>query len=556
MSARLAIGHARPGRPRPPPRARRSRSPSGSAGRRRPTGRSGPARGGSGSARSSRAAVEKPAYWRIVQSRLRYIVGLDAAGERVLARAGRGRGPRRARRCPRACRGRRSRCRTWSRSARAARRLRLDGLRAAWSRRQRSPARIGRPSLAVTRSPRAGRRPRSSSAGADGDPLDRSPPAAPGARSASSSPRRRAAAGRPSTVSPGATAIADDHARDDRTDLGRARCARRRPAARRPAREARPRSRLDLDLEAPAVDDDLERARPSGRPAGGAGRAGSRAPMATSSGPGVRRVARPPPSVGSSRSPSGSSGPSTDERRSGEPPARGGPRTASRACVIAATVDRRLEARAGASAPSRHRRASARPRHRGLVPPLPASRPGSRRPGPAERRAAASRREPRRGAPARAAAVPVLVDPAGREVAGPERRVAGHEAVERQRRLDAADLGLVERPAQPVDRRVAVAGVDHDLGDQVVVLGRHAVARLDRRVDPDARAGRHRPAADPARRRREVAAGILGGDAHLDRVARRASRPRRPPRAPRPRAGGRRRGRAARGRCRARTRAP
>ena len=56
-------------------RARRSRSPSASAGRRRPTGRSGPARAGSGSGGWCPRRVAKPAYWRIVQSRPRYIVG-------------------------------------------------------------------------------------------------------------------------------------------------------------------------------------------------------------------------------------------------------------------------------------------------------------------------------------------------------------------------------------------------------------------------------------------------------------------------------------------------
>ena len=114
MSSIEAIGHADPADLARPPAARRSRSPSGSAGRRRPTGRSGPARAGSGSARSSRPRVEKPAYWRIVQSRPRYIVGWtprvngNSPGRPEVAR------PRRGRPCPRACRGRRSRCPRWS----------------------------------------------------------------------------------------------------------------------------------------------------------------------------------------------------------------------------------------------------------------------------------------------------------------------------------------------------------------------------------------------------------------------------------------------------------
>ena len=74
MSAIEAIGTPR-GRPRHWPARRRSRSPSGSAGRRPPRAPSGPARAGSGSRSLVSAAVEKPAYWRIVHRRPRYIVG-------------------------------------------------------------------------------------------------------------------------------------------------------------------------------------------------------------------------------------------------------------------------------------------------------------------------------------------------------------------------------------------------------------------------------------------------------------------------------------------------
>ena len=71
---------------------------------------------------------------------------------------------------------------------------------------------------------------------------------------------------------------------------------------------------------------------------------------------------------------------------------------------------------------------------------------------------------------------------------GRERGIAGDGSVERQRRLDAADLGLVERPPQAGDRGRTVGRVDHELGDQRVVVGRHPLARLDRGIDPDARA--------------------------------------------------------------------
>ena len=81
-------------------------------------------------------------------------------------------------------------------------------------------------------------------------------------------------------------------------------------------------------------------------------------------------------------------------------------------------------------------------------------------------------------------AVPVLVDPAGRQVGVAKRAAPGDEPVERERGLDAADLGLVERAPQAVDRRVAVRAVDHELRDQVVVVGRHALPRLDARCRP------------------------------------------------------------------------
>ena len=100
----------------------------------------------------------------------------------------------------------------------------------------------------------------------------------------------------------------------------------------------------------------------------------------------------------------------------------------------------------------------------------------------------------------------------------------GHEAVEGQGRLDAGDLGLVEGPHEPPDGSRSILGVDHDLGDQVVVLGRDAVTGLDGRVDPDAWAGRHGPAADATRGRGKVAGRVLGRDPDLDGVARRLGR--------------------------------
>ena len=80
-------------RPRPRREGGRSPSPSASAGRTRPTGPSARAPAGSGTARSSPPRSPMPAYCRIVHSRPRYIVRVDAARERRLARAVRGRAP-------------------------------------------------------------------------------------------------------------------------------------------------------------------------------------------------------------------------------------------------------------------------------------------------------------------------------------------------------------------------------------------------------------------------------------------------------------------------------
>ena len=77
---RASRSRRRRGRPRPRRAGGRSRGPSASADRTRTT-EPGLAlrRAGSGSARSTRSAVPKPAYWRIVQSRPRYMRRVDAA---------------------------------------------------------------------------------------------------------------------------------------------------------------------------------------------------------------------------------------------------------------------------------------------------------------------------------------------------------------------------------------------------------------------------------------------------------------------------------------------
>ena len=122
-------------------------------------------------------------------------------------------------------------------------------------------------------------------------------------------------------------------------------------------------------------------------------------------------------------------------------------------------------------------------------------------------------------------AVPRLGHPVGRQVRGGETRVSGHESVERQGGLDAGDLGLVEGAPEAVDGGEPVAGVDHDLGDQVVVVGRDAVALPHPGVDADARAFRHDPVAYPPRAGGEVAGRVLGGQPNLDGMTHRRRRP-------------------------------
>ena len=89
---------------------------------------------------------------------------------------------------------------------------------------------------------------------------------------------------------------------------------------------------------------------------------------------------------------------------------------------------------------------------------------------------------------------PPPLDQTGVVVAADEGLVVDEPAEEPGIGLDAADDRLVERPAQPIDGRRAVLGVDHQLGEQRVVFGAEVGVGLDPGVDPDAGAGRHRQA--------------------------------------------------------------
>src|SRR4051812_45987565 len=102
--------------------------------------------------------------------------------------------------------------------------------------------------------------------------------------------------------------------------------------------------------------------------------------------------------------------------------------------------------------------------------------------------------------------------------------MAGDESVEREGRLDAGNLGLVEGATQPVDGGKSISGMDHHLGDKVVVVGRDEVVLPHPGVDTDARAFWHHPAPDPTRAWGEVSRWILSRQPDLDRMARRFRR--------------------------------
>ena len=116
------------------------------------------------------------------------------------------------------------------------------------------------------------------------------------------------------------------------------------------------------------------------------------------------------------------------------------------------------------------------------------------------------------------------LDPAGVHlergaVVGRERRVAHDDAMERQRRRDALDLELVERPARPLQCLVAVLAGDDELGEQGVEVAADDIALAEAGVDAHAWPARRVPGGEHARGRQEAAAGILAVNAELDRVS-------------------------------------
>src|ERR1019366_9584333 len=102
------------------------------------------------------------------------------------------------------------------------------------------------------------------------------------------------------------------------------------------------------------------------------------------------------------------------------------------------------------------------------------------------------------GGPPRHGPIAIRLDEVGRQFASLKRRAGSDETMEWEGGLDPVDLRLVERPAEPVNRRWAIRGVDHELRDERVVVRRHPLPRLQCRVHSYPRTGGHPEPADPA----------------------------------------------------------
>ena len=355
---------------------------------------------------------------------------------------------------------------------------------------------------------------------------------------------------------------------------------RRRPAPGRPLPQRGPPLGLDLHLEPEAVDEDLAADRPAGGPSRRLQDDRVRAvpcsstwrppPRSRSATPTARR--RRAPVFAQGQRPSPGSSPPTPGEPTRTSRLRGSRRRDGRRSPVRAPRCRR-PGRLGVDGRPRRQ-----PGHRSILGPGPraASHPAPQR---RRRPSAPGRRRRSAAAPAPGAAdAPARRPPRGRPRAAPRatasRRAASPsqfastQPVERSAARNAAlratkrwNGSVVWTPPISVSssarRRRSIAASRSapwtiTFAIEVVVVRRHAVARLDRGVDADARARWHHPPADATRRRRERPRRILGGDADLDRVTRRvAARP-----GGRDDVGAERRARPRRGTARARCRRP
>ncbi|MCY1501009.1 hypothetical protein D9M68_350680 [compost metagenome] len=94
--------------------------------------------------------------------------------------------------------------------------------------------------------------------------------------------------------------------------------------------------------------------------------------------------------------------------------------------------------------------------------------------------------------------------------------VLAQRAVQRDRRVNALHLQLVERTPHAGQGTGAVGVVHDELAEQRVVVRRHGVAGKQEGVEAHARAARHHELRHEAGARHEVLRRVLGVDAHLD----------------------------------------
>src|SRR6266851_5336424 len=103
----------------------------------------------------------------------------------------------------------------------------------------------------------------------------------------------------------------------------------------------------------------------------------------------------------------------------------------------------------------------------------------------------------------------VVLDEAGRNPAADEVRLLQERPVEWNGRLRPGENELLQGTPPATDRRLTVVCPDDELQQQRVEVRRDLLVRPDATVDPHAGSARGRIALDAARRRHEIAQGVL-----------------------------------------------
>ena len=107
----------------------------------------------------------------------------------------------------------------------------------------------------------------------------------------------------------------------------------------------------------------------------------------------------------------------------------------------------------------------------------------------------------------------------GLAVDGSERRIAHDDPMEGEGGRDAVDLELGQRATRTLERLLAIAPGDDELGEQGVEVAADDIALAESRVDTHAGPGGGHPCRQDAGSWQEAAPGILAVNAELDAVA-------------------------------------